>query len=128
MLQTPRRLEDVMPKRTRPGSPFGERLTRLRLALGLTQTQLAEKIGSTQRNISAYETLLEYPPTAVVIQLAKELQVSADELLGLRPPPKVAQPKDDPEIRRLWKNFQKMLALPERDRRAVVRLINSLGE
>jgi transcriptional regulator with XRE-family HTH domain len=117
-----------MAKKTKPGSEFGERLMRLRLERGLTQTQLAEKIGSTQRAISSYETVLEFAPTAVVIRIAKVLGVSADELLGLAPTPKAAQTKEDPEVRRLWKNFQKVLALPERDRRAVIRLVNSLGE
>ena len=60
-----------------------------------------------------------------MIALAKALKVSADELLGLRPP-KVERASDGPEIRRLWKRFQMMAALPEKDQRAVIRLINSL--
>lgn len=116
-----------MPRKTQPGSEFGERLTRLRTERGLTQTQLAEMIGSTQRAISSYETVLQFAPTAVVIKLAKALGVSSDELLGLGSPRrKPPRPKEDPEVRRLWKNFQKVLSLPERDRRAVVRLVNSL--
>jgi len=31
-----------------------------------------------------------------------------------------------PKARRLWKKFQQVMALPERDRRAVIRLVNSL--
>lgn len=83
-------------------------------------------IGSSQRAISGYETVAEYPPTAVVVELAKVLKVSADELLGLKPPPKTARSKEDPETRRLWKRFQQVLSLPEKDRRAVIRLVNSL--
>jgi hypothetical protein len=52
-------------------------------------------------------------------------KVSADELLGLKPPKKSAK-AEDPEVRRLWKKFQQVLALPEKDRRAVIRLVNSL--
>jgi hypothetical protein len=34
--------------------------------------------------------------------------------------------EDDPETRRLWKRFRQVSSLPERDRKAVIRLINSL--
>ncbi|MEW6747816.1 MAG: helix-turn-helix transcriptional regulator [Planctomycetota bacterium] len=119
-------LDRVMPRKVRPGSAFGERLAKLRAERGITQGQLAERIGSSQRAISAYETVAEYPPTAVVVEIAKALKVSADELLGLKPPPKTARLPEDPEVRRLWKKFQQVLSLPEKDRRAVIRLVNSL--
>jgi len=53
------------------------------------------------------------------------LKVSADELLGLKPP-RVDRVDDDAETKRLWKKFQMVTALPEKDQRAVIRLINSL--
>jgi transcriptional regulator with XRE-family HTH domain len=115
-----------MPKKVQPSSAFGERLMRLRMARGLTQTQLAELIGSSQRAISSYETIAEYPPTAVLIKLAKALDVSTDLLLGLKVPRKAPEPKEDPEMRRLWKRFQSVRSLPDKDQRAVIRLINSL--
>jgi hypothetical protein len=39
---------------------------------------------------------------------------------------KIEHKKEDPERRRLWKRFQRMASLPERDQRAVIRLITSL--
>lgn len=114
-----------MPKKVPPSSPFAERLVELRKARRLTQTQLAEMIGSTQRALSRYETVAEYPPAPVLVALAKALGVSADELLGLKPI-KAAKAKQDPEERRVWKTFQMVLSLPEKDRRAVVRLVRSL--
>jgi len=113
-----------MPKKTRIGSPFGERLTALRNERGITQVQLAEMIDSTQRAISRYENHSEYPPGPVIIKLAKALQVTSDELLGLKI--KRAVTKENPETKRLWKKFQQITRLPEKDRRAVIRLINSL--
>lgn len=109
-------------------SDFGKRLAELRRQRGLTQVQLAEAIESTQRAISYYENHAGYPPAPVVAQLAQALEVSADELLGLRSSrrAKVARPTDDPEIRRMWKKFQQLLTLPEKDQRAVMRLVNSL--
>ena len=98
----------------------------LRTARGITQTQLADLIGSVQRNISHYETVAELPPSAVIIKIAKALQVSTDDLLGLKPPKLAPKAKEDPETRRLWRKFQQVQALSEKDRRAVIRLINSL--
>jgi transcriptional regulator with XRE-family HTH domain len=115
-----------VPKKVPPSSPFGERLTRLRIAQGLTQSQLAEMIESSQRAVSHYETIAELPPTAVLVRLAQVLRVSTDELLGLKAPKRPSAPKEDPETRRLWKRFQAVRSLPEKDQRAVIRLINSL--
>ena len=98
----------------------------VRLQRGLTQTQLAELIGSTQRNISHYETVADCPPGPVIIQLAKALKCSADELLGIKASRAHTTPKQDPETKRLWKKFQQVRTLPEKDQRAVIRLINSL--
>lgn len=114
----------TMPKKVQPGSEFGERLYQLRKARGLTQIDLAEKIGSSQRAISRYETVSEYPPGGVIVDLAKALKVSTDELLGLRKP-KV--PVQDAKTQRLWKKFRQVLDLPEKDRRAVIRMVNSLA-
>jgi hypothetical protein len=50
------------------------------------------------------------------------LGVTSDELLGLKP----VKVQDSPQKRRLWKRLQRIESLPERDQRAVVRLINSL--
>lgn len=77
------------------------------------------------RDRSDYETVAEFPPTAVVVQLAEALKVSTDELLGVKPR-RAGRADEDPETRRLWKKFQQVLQLPEKDRRAVIRLVNSL--
>jgi len=115
----------VMPAKKEPQTAFGKRLLALRKTRGLTQAQLAEALGTTQRVISHYETNAELPPSSIIIPLARVLVVSTDELLGL----KAAQSNGDtsPEKKRLWKRFQKMEALPTKDQRAVIRLINSLA-
>lgn len=118
-----------MPRKKKEDSSFGPRLATLRKARGLTQVQLAEATKTTQRSISYYENDDGVPPSSVVVVLAQALQVSADELLGLKPPPKAAAVlnEEDPETRRLWKRFQVVTQLPEKDQRAVIRLINSLA-
>lgn len=113
-----------MPRRKKEDTSFGPRLTAIRKARGMTQVQLAKAARSTQRSISYYENDDGIPPASIVIALAKALQVSADELLGIKPPR--VEPADDAEGKRLWKRFQMIAALPEKDQRAVIRLINSL--
>jgi transcriptional regulator with XRE-family HTH domain len=115
----------VMPAKKEPHTAFGKRLFTLRKTRGLTQVQLAEALGTTQRVISYYETDAELPPSSVIIPLARALAVSTDELLGLRPAK--SNGNSSVEKQRLWKRFQKMEALPTKDQRAVIRLINSLA-
>jgi transcriptional regulator with XRE-family HTH domain len=114
-----------MPRKRYGETSFGERLQAVRKARGLTQVQLAEAAGTTQRAVSYYETEAGFPPAPAVIGLAKALRITADELLGVRAP-KVERLDDDSETRRMWKRFQMVSALPERDQKAVIRLINSL--
>jgi transcriptional regulator with XRE-family HTH domain len=116
-----------MRKGTRvPKETLGQRLRTLRQARGLTQVQLAKASNITQRAISYYETDTGLPPAPAAAALARALNVSTDELLGLKVP-KVDHLDDDAETRRLWKRFRKVASLPERDQRAVIRLINSLA-
>jgi hypothetical protein len=44
--------------------------------------------------------------------------------------PTFSAPKEqeDPQLRRLWKKFRQVTRLPEKDQRAVIRLINSLAK
>ncbi len=125
MESTPTMLGE-MPRKKRIDTDFGERLVALRKARGLTQVQLAEAIGSTQRAISYYENEASYPPAPVVMDLAHGLGVTTDELLGVKKPAKAMQKAMDAETRRLWKKFQQVMTLPERDQRAVTRLLSSL--
>ena len=115
-----------MPPRKKEDSSFGSRLTAIRKARGLTQVQFAHAAGSAQRSISYYENDDDIPHASVVIALAKALKASADELLGLKPT-RVEHVNDDAETKRLWKRFQMVTVLPQRDQRAVIRLINSLA-
>lgn len=62
---------------------FGERLAQLRKGAGYTQHQLAAEIGSTRRKIAYYESESEHPPANLLADLARVLNVSIDELLGV---------------------------------------------
>lgn len=111
-----------MPRKKQPHTDFGERLAAIRKARGLTQVQLAEAAGTTQRAISYYETEAGFPPMPAVIALARVLKVSTDELIGIQEPSSDLL-QDDPETHSLWKKFQLVRDLPEKDQRAVIRLL-----
>jgi len=64
---------------------FGQRLTRLRKEKGYTQVQLAEKMGLIQTLISEYERDKLRPYHEMIIRFAIVLEVSADQILGLKP-------------------------------------------
>ena len=120
-------------KKTTPkkNDSFGQRLAELRKLRGLTQVQLAEKLGSTQRAITYYENEAEYPPVETIVELARILSVSTDELLGLKktkPTQEVVDITADPELRRLWRKFQQVAEWPEKDQNAVIRLINTVSK
>lgn len=117
-------IQPVMPKKKAPTTSFGQRLYALRRARGFTQIRLAKALGTTQRMISYYETEAELPPSSVIVALTRILCVTADELLGLKP---AKLERQSSEEQRLWKRFRLMESLPERDRRAVIRMIHSLS-
>ena len=62
---------------------FGNNLKTLRLQNGLTQAQVAQKLGVTKSVISAYETGLRVPSYDILINISKIFRVSTDFLLGL---------------------------------------------
>lgn len=121
-----RTIASTMPRKKLSSSGFGQRLIALRKARGLTQVQLAAAIDGTQRAISYYENHAGYPPAPAVIALAKALRTTTDELLGIKPY-KANTREEHPEAHRMWRKFQRVGELPEKDQRAVIRLINSLA-
>lgn len=75
----------TMPKNADPQiHGFGERLVQLRKAASYTQQQLADEIGASRRQIAYYEGETAHPPASLLIALAKALNVTTDELLGVR--------------------------------------------
>jgi transcriptional regulator with XRE-family HTH domain len=69
----------------RPRPPFGERLHGLREAAGLSQQQLAERVGISQAAYAWWERRPVALRPDQILKLATVLNVSADDLLGVRP-------------------------------------------
>ncbi|HVT05229.1 MAG TPA: helix-turn-helix transcriptional regulator [Thermoanaerobaculia bacterium] len=118
---------DEMARQKAGDEAFGKRLAAIRRTRGMTQIDLAEAAGTTQRAVSYYENAFGFPPAPVLVALAKALAVTTDELLGVKRAPRPDARTEDPETRRLWKKFQLVSTLPDKDQRAVIRLINSLA-
>lgn len=62
---------------------FGSNLKKLRAQSGLTQKQLADRLGVTKSVVSYYELQERNPSPDVLIRCAKIFHVTADYLLGL---------------------------------------------
>ena len=112
--------ETTMKKRTVEG--FGERLAAIRKDRGLTQAQLGEMVGVSNRVIAYYETESGQPPGALLVDLCRALRVSADELLGIEPP---KEPKN-PKLARLMNRLKRVAELPPAQQRAVLQHIEGL--
>ena len=63
---------------------FAERVKGLRMTRGLSMSRLAENMGTSNQNVSRWESG-DYIPTAEsIILLSKYFRVSSDFLLGLK--------------------------------------------
>lgn len=67
-------------------STLGKRITARRKQLGLTQDQLAEKLGLTAQAVSKWENDLSCPDISILPKLADIFGISIDELLGRESP------------------------------------------
>lgn len=109
---------------------IGQRLTAIRKARGLTQIDVAQKLDITQTLISKYERGDLLLHGELIAQLARLLDVSADDVLGIqrkkassRTKPVAPTPAVD---RGLARRFALLQSLPRRDRDAVTRTIDAL--
>jgi len=101
---------------------FGKRLSLLRKENGLTMKELAKRIGTSLRAIHYYEKESKFPPVELLPLLAKEFNVTLEELLGV----KATKVTIDPKHAALWRNLKKAERLPKKEQRLLVDLIKSL--
>lgn len=76
---------------------IGVLIARLRKEKGMTQQELAEQLGITDKAVSKWERNLSCPDIAILPQVAEILGVTVDDLLST--------PKRDP--RSWWKEFNR---------------------
>jgi transcriptional regulator with XRE-family HTH domain len=87
---------------------FGQRLARIRKEKGYTQVELAEKMGIIQVLVSDYERDKLRPHYDMVARFAHAMEVSADELLGLKP----SKSKENTPSLKILRRVKKIEALP----------------
>ena len=104
---------------------FGVRLRRLRESRGLSQKQLADLVGADVVQISRYERGQVLPALETAAALALTLKASADELwLGID----ASRPREEPVIEdlRLYQRFREAEGLPQKDREAIILLVDGV--
>ncbi len=74
---------------------IGERIKQHRKRLGMTQEQLAERIGVSAQAVSKWENNLSCPDISILPELADIFGISTDELLGKRETVYTADPITD---------------------------------
>ena len=103
---------------TRKPTAFGKRVAAARQRRGLTQEQLANLIGVSQRMIDYYERRATNVKTEVVIKLAHALKISSDELLGIKPI------KDRPGRKsKLSRQLEQLERLPRSKQQAILQVL-----
>jgi transcriptional regulator with XRE-family HTH domain len=106
-------------------SAFSRNLRRLRKERGLSQYDLAELTGMSQRMIHHYETSVSEPPLSKLELLGKALKVRPADLLEIAE----EQEQSADALRfdtRSLKKLRDILELPANDRSVLYRTLNNL--
>lgn len=101
---------------------MGARIAALRQKAGLSQAQLAEALELPQRTLSFYEREAGDIPARLVPQMAKALDVSVEELLGVPP---VAAKKRGPKSQ-LEKQLEVVAQLPRSAQQQILKVVSAL--
>ncbi len=101
---------------------MGQRVARLRKERGITQQELAERLGVSQPIVSDYERGALRLHGDLIVKLTEILRVSSDELLGLTPAPRS---NGTVKSRSLLRRIQQLDRLPVRDQQAVLRTLDA---
>lgn len=105
---------------------IGQRLTSVRKARGLTQIDMAQKLGISQALVSKYERGDLLLHGELIASFAKTLDVSADDILGIERKRKARLEPQSPAVdRSLARRFVQLQGLPRRDRDALLRTLDA---
>jgi transcriptional regulator with XRE-family HTH domain len=100
-------------------SAFGQRLFNARKARGVTQQELAGKIGITKRMVANYEGDSEGPAVERLTAIAQALNVTVSYLLG-----ESTQKSTEPEVpATLRKHVEKLKNLPPKEQKTIFHMI-----
>jgi transcriptional regulator with XRE-family HTH domain len=103
----------------KPRSTLGQRLAQARERAGISQAELAKLLNTSQPAIAYWERSAVNLRSDVIAKLSQILGVSADELLGTRPPRSVASKP----IGKARKLFDEVSKLPRRQQEKIAELV-----
>lgn len=105
-----------------PSIPTGSRIAALRKARGLSQEALAELLGISRKQITDYETGRTRMNDEMLARFALVLDVSSDQLLGL----KDIDALDAVPSLRITRRLRELEQLPEPKRKAILKTLDDL--
>ncbi len=105
---------------TKPATEFGRNLAQARQAIGLTQSQFAVRIGLTQQMVDYYERRARNPTADFIQKAAQILDITVDELLGVKPLRKI-KPGPPSKLQQKLEQIQK---LPPAKQQAIMQVLD----
>jgi transcriptional regulator with XRE-family HTH domain len=103
-------------------SGFGRKLVGARLRLGLTQAEVAARVGVSQQAYAGWERRTVAINPDHIAKLAGALQVDAGELVGGKPASKPAEGLTG----RAAKVLSKLTSLPKREQDRIIKVVEDL--
>jgi transcriptional regulator with XRE-family HTH domain len=104
---------------------FSRRLAALRRHKGLSQTELAERMRTTQKMVDYYERRAANPALEVIQRAAAALGVAPAELIGDDGAPRTTSRKAGP-TGKVQKVFEDVAKLPRRQQEKIVQVVAAL--
>ncbi len=102
---------------------LGARVAQLRKDQGLTQTQLAERLGIAQQTLAHYEVGRLRVAASMLPTLAQMLNTSVEELIGQAPARTNGKRGPAPKLQQ---QMERLSALPKPKQRAVMEVLESM--
>ena len=102
---------------------LGQRIANFRKDIGLTQVQLADKMGIVQTLVSDYERDKLRPHPEMLVRFAIALEISLDELMGLKESNQVVTTKSG---KNLLKKLHQAVILPASDQKVLLSILEGL--
>jgi len=101
--------------------PLGDRIARLRKERGLSQTELAERIGIIQALVSDYENGKLRLTAEMAVRFARALEVTTDELLQPKGKQRTLKPS-----RKVLRRLELIEGLPSHQQQTVLKTIDTM--
>ncbi len=125
VLSMPRPKTKRTPRAPVENAEVGERLKQIRKRLGVSQGELGEKLGLSQRAISEYEGGRNRLPVRTLLKISEIFEISLKEFIGKNGQPSNRQKDHQVIRRRIFRRLNQIEQLPRRDQQAVFRFIDN---